>query len=250
MSEGETKEEVMEEEKKERSFTITAHSGCEGTRPGSLGSIEVGIEKGAQIVEVDVRVRDEDGVPVLAHDLKEKRHLDAVTLEAALECVMRNSGTVQVNLDLKEFDRVDAVHKVVQKLGMGPRVFFTGVAEADLERVMRAAPGIRLYVNVPAPGRTAAEDEGFYRRLEGIPGARDGEEKLLLGINTHHKNITAGYVEFWHRHGYEVSVFTINNGPLALKIYGCGADNVTTKAPVTVIEALTTGVAGSTCSVV
>ena len=231
-----------------RHYTVTAHSGCERTDPGSLTSIEVGIDKGAQIVEIDVRVRD-DGVPVLAHDLKEKRRPGATTLEEALCCVSTNSDTVQVNIDLKEFDNMGAVYGVIQRVKMEDRVFFTGVSEGNLVRVMEGAPGIRLYVNVDTPGKTEKDDEALYDRLEKIPGVKDGEKRILLGINTHHKNITPKYIEFWHNHGYEVSVFTINSASLALKIYNCGADNITTKTPAVVIETLKSGVASSTCHV-
>lgn len=220
-------------------FTITAHSGCDGTAPGSLDSIDRGIQSGAQIVEVDVRVRDEDGVPVLAHDLKEKAHPTAVTLMEALERVKSSSraagagDSVRVNLDLKEFDRVCAVREVVETCGMTGRVFFTGVGEEDLARVTEAAPDVRLYVNVSKPGITTADDEEFCRRLDRLL-----EHRLLIGINTHHKNVSLGYVEFWHAHGYEVSVFTINESLTALRAIALGVDNVTTKTPTAVIEAV------------
>lgn len=218
--------------------TITAHSGCEGTAPGGLESISLGIGCGAQIVEVDVRVRDEDSVPVLAHDKSEKKRPTAVTLKAALECVKecsRKAGgeDVQVNLDLKEFDRVEAVCRVIEECEMGSRVFFTGVSEENLAGVMKAAPGIRLYVNVDVPTKKL---DAFYARIGALI---EGDKKgLFLGANTHYKYVTPEYVEFWHSRGHEVSVFTIDKVPLATEIYGCGADNLTTRTPKSVIPAI------------
>ncbi|MCF6334257.1 MAG: glycerophosphodiester phosphodiesterase [Spirochaetales bacterium] len=46
---------------------ITAHSGCENTPPNSMESIVVGMESGADFVEVDVRATKDD-LPVLFHD--------------------------------------------------------------------------------------------------------------------------------------------------------------------------------------
>ena len=48
-------------------FTITAHTGCEGTADNSLEAIEKGYLSGADIVEFDVHF-DSKGEPVLAHD--------------------------------------------------------------------------------------------------------------------------------------------------------------------------------------
>ncbi|MCQ2463606.1 MAG: hypothetical protein MJ177_09445, partial [Clostridia bacterium] len=50
-------------------FTITAHTGCMGTKPNSLDSICAGDRYKSDIVEFDLRF-DPDGNPVLWHDEK------------------------------------------------------------------------------------------------------------------------------------------------------------------------------------
>ena len=44
-------------------FTITAHTGCEGTPDNSLDSIRAGVAAGADIVEIDLHFLP-DGTPV------------------------------------------------------------------------------------------------------------------------------------------------------------------------------------------
>lgn len=263
--------------------TITAHSGCEGTKPGSIASIEVGISNGADIIEIDIRIAErvepannkesEDGqkktstegedekkkvttegdndsktekgtkreyvkalVPVLAHDLKEKVNVKAVTLEYALKCVKEKNDTTKINLDLKEFENLNVVYDVINTCEMADRVFFTGVSKEDLVTVMNAAPDINLYVNVQAPGKTVDDDEALRKDLDKINENAKGKGRII-GINTHYRNISKKYIEFWHSHKYDVSVFTVNSADKAMTIIGYGANNITTKSPVAVIRA-------------
>ena len=48
-------------------MTITAHTGCNGTEPNSITSLEDGYNSGADILEFDLNF-DKYGVPYLSHD--------------------------------------------------------------------------------------------------------------------------------------------------------------------------------------
>ena len=77
-----------------RGFTVTAHTGCEGTEDNSLEAICKGYESGADIVEFDLNFAS-DGTPVLAHD---KAESDSVTLDEAFAVISELEG-LYVNVD-------------------------------------------------------------------------------------------------------------------------------------------------------
>ena len=85
-------------------FTVTAHTGCEGTKDNSLEAIEKGYLSGADIVEFDVHFNSE-GEPVLAHDYAAD---DSVKLKDAFELVAKCDG-LRVNVDCKTVDNLKAI---------------------------------------------------------------------------------------------------------------------------------------------
>ena len=80
-------------------FTVTAHSGCEGTPDNSLEYIEKALALQVPVLEVDVCVRN-DGTPVLLH-AQTAGDGEGVLLEDALRRIAEASAFARVNLDLK-----------------------------------------------------------------------------------------------------------------------------------------------------
>ena len=99
-------------------FTVTAHTGCEGTRDNSLESISAGYAAGADIVEFDLRF-DAEGKGILSHDEDEK---NPVTLEAALEAVA-SYESLRVNVDCKTTDNLSEVFTLGEQYGITDRLF-------------------------------------------------------------------------------------------------------------------------------
>lgn len=105
---------------------ITAHSGCEGTKPNSREHIEAAIVSGAEIIEVDVRCRD--GRLYLSHDAASAPE-SCVSLA---ECFSMLAPTgLKINCDLKEEALALPVMCLAARYGLRRRVIFTGQANTS-----------------------------------------------------------------------------------------------------------------------
>ena len=207
-------------------FTYTAHTGCMNTEDNSLESIEVGAEYGAKIVEFDVQYYN--GVPVLSHDEPKG---DELSLEEGFLKVKQYDG-LRVNVDIKSVEHLYAVGEVAEKTGVKDRIFFTGINEEDVARVKSDCPDIDYYLNVDV-----------------LPEGKQTEEYLLslvdkvktcgaIGINLNKDNATPTLVDAFHQNGLLVSIWTINDFSDIYKILSFGPDNITTRRPDRLQEAL------------
>ena len=109
---------------KAKSTTITAHTGCEGTKDNSLEAIKKGFDSGADIVEFDVHFNSK-AEPVLAHDYAAD---DSVKLRDAFMLVAKCEG-LRVNVDCKTVDNLKAIANIAQECGVKDRILYTGIEE-------------------------------------------------------------------------------------------------------------------------
>ena len=93
-------------------FTVTAHTGCDGSPDNSIESIQRAIFAEAQYY------------------------------------IASNSSTVLQNLDLKVFENLDQIQSIVKKAGLIGRCFFTGVEKDNAAKVKKYAPEIPYYLNM------------------------------------------------------------------------------------------------------
>lgn len=201
-------------------FTLTAHTGCEGTKDNSLESIITGAREGADIVEIDLNFLP-DGTPVLSHDKPDAE--TAVPLESAFSLLA--DLDVKMNVDVKTTKNLSAVVSLAEKLGVTDKIFFTGVEEGDVEAVKKDAPGIPYYLNL-AVDKNKRNDTGYLNSL--IKKVKDSG---AIGINLNYKGGSKELVEAFRKEDLLVSLWTANSKKAMCRCLSMAPDNITTRKP-------------------
>lgn len=199
-------------------FTLTAHTGCEGTADNSLEAIRKGYECGADTVEFDVNFTAE-GVPVLAHDSAAD---STVTLAQAFELIAE-LPSLTVNVDCKTTENLRGISELAEKYGVKERIFFTGIEEKDVPAVKEQTPDITYWLNIKLQKST---DKAYLNSIA------DKVKALgAVGLNINHKNCTKELIELFHERGILVSIWTIKTEFDMIRALNLGADNITTRKP-------------------
>ncbi|MBQ7688462.1 MAG: glycerophosphodiester phosphodiesterase [Clostridia bacterium] len=201
-------------------FTVTAHTGCEGTPDNSLAAIDRAYESGADIVEIDLQY-DAAGTPVLSHNTPAGGE---PTLAEAFE-KLAAYGNMRMNVDVKTTAHLHTVQILAERSDVLSRIFFTGVGQKDVPAVKAAAPEIPYYLNANVLPRTFHTQ--IYLRLL----AKRVKKTGAVGINFHYNGASAALVNVFHKNGLLVSVWTVNNEEDMRRILTYGPDNVTTREP-------------------
>ncbi|MFF3123128.1 glycerophosphodiester phosphodiesterase [Streptomyces sp. NPDC057908] len=210
--------------------TAVAHRGDPyRVRENTLPSIRSALERGADAVEVDVRVT-RDGVPVLLHDSTLERlwghdvRLDRLTHEELIELTaggvptlrdaLLAAGTHRVMVDLpgSTDDSVRRIVGVVRECGAGERAYYCAGPDAML-RVRAADPSaeIALTWTTLAPPRAALLDAVRPRWLNYRFGLVDRELTDRL-----------------HQDGLLVSAWTADTKRTMRRLVREGVDSITT----------------------
>ncbi len=202
------------------SFTLTAHTGCEGTKDNSLDAITLGFGCGADIVEIDLNFNSE-GIAVLSHNEPKGKE---PTLDEAFALVAGYKG-LRVNVDVKNTLDLKQVTDLAEKHGILDRIFFTGVTEEFIEDVKNQTPHVLYYYN-KGIDKSKNKDASYIDSL--IVEVRNAG---AAGLNIHHKSCTKEMVEEFHKAGLQVSVWTVNKKPDMARTLKLGCDNITTRKP-------------------
>ncbi|MEU1469569.1 glycerophosphodiester phosphodiesterase [Streptomyces sp. NPDC005761] len=210
--------------------TAVAHRGDPyRVRENTLLSIRSALERGADAVEIDVRVT-RDGVPVLLHDatldrlwghdlrLDRLTHQDLTELTAGSVPTLREAllvaGAHRLMLDLpgSTDDSVRRTVGVVRECGAGERVYYCAGPEAML-RVRAADPSAEIAMTwtTLAPPRTALLDAVRPRWLN-----------YRFGL------VSRELTDRNHRDGLLVSAWTADTGRTMRRLIRQGVDSVTT----------------------
>lgn len=200
-------------------FTLTAHTGCEGTADNSLEAITMGYEKDADIVEFDLNFNS-SGNPVLSHDEPKE---DTVSVEEAFKLIAEYDS-LKVNVDCKKTDDLRSVVALSEKYGIRDRIFYTGIEEKNVPAVKEQTPDVEYYLNVPKKeiGRNERSLSALADKIKNL-GA--------VGINMKYTKCSKRLVEVFHSKGLLVSVWTINSERDMKKVLPLGVDNITTRYP-------------------
>lgn len=201
-------------------FTVTAHSGCEGTSDNSMESIDKAFECGGDIFEVDVRF-DKDGVPILTHDEPIGGEL---TLEDAFKKLAQYPG-LRCNIDIKCTDNLKAIPLLAEKYRVSDRIFYTGINENFVDDVKKSTPEIPYYFNTDLLSPEEQSDEYFRLLVKKV------KDCGAIGINCNHQNATAEMVEDFHKNNLLVSIWTCNEEADMIRILNITPDNITTRRP-------------------
>ena len=202
-------------------FTLTAHTGCEGTKDNSLAAITLGFGSGADIVEIDLNFNSE-GVAVLSHNEPKGKE---PTLDEAFALVAGYKGLF-VNVDVKNTLDLRQVTELAEKHRIRDRIFFTGVTEELLEEVKNQTPDVLYYYNKKLE-KGKIEDLAYIGSL-----IEEVKNAGAAGLNIHHKSCSEIMVREFHKAGLKMSVWTVNKKPDMARVLKLGCDNITTRKPV------------------
>lgn len=203
-------------------FTVTAHTGCDGSPDNSIESIQRAISLGVPVIENDLTLRN-DGTPVFMH--AESAGDGGLLFAEAQYYIASNSSTVLQNLDLKVFENLDEIQGIVKKAGLIGRCFFTGVEKDNAARVKKYAPEIPYYLNMKLNVLRLRDKEYLCRAADEIKRAG------AVGINCKYTYLSKTLVEVMHERGLSVSVWTVDKKPLMLYVLSLAPDNITTRNP-------------------
>lgn len=203
-------------------FTVTCHAGAMGTKANTIASLRVALEWGAQVVEMDVTFRP-DSTPCVIHKTKPAAG-EGTDFDKALATIAAGSDSCKVNLDLKAYENLPEVDRLVEKHGLMSRAFYTGVDEKNVERV-RTTSVIPYYLNANTDPKR--RNDALY--------AKELAEKIkalgAVGLNTQFLNVTKTVNEVLHAEGLLVSAWTANSMPVQCELLRLGVDNITTRKP-------------------
>lgn len=210
-------------------FTVTAHTGCEGTEDNTLESIAAGINAGADVVEVDLHFLP-DYTAVLCHDEpKEKLVSEKMpSLESAFVMLARHS--VKMNIDVKSTAGISGVKALAEKYGVVEKIFFTGVEEKDIEAVRTGAPDVPYYLNMTVDKKKNT-DSAYLSSL-----VKKVKDCGAVGINMKYTGCSAELVEAFRSEGLLVSLWTANSTKEMYRCLVCEPDNITTRKPGKLIQ--------------
>ena len=201
-------------------FTLTAHTGCEGTKDNSLDAITLGFGCGADIVEIDLNF-NKDGIAVLSHNEPKGNE---PTLDEAFALVAGYKG-LRVNVDVKNTLDLKQVTDLAEKHGILDRIFFTGVTEEFVDAVKEQTPGMLYYYN-KGIDKSKTEDISYINSL-----IDEVKRVGAAGLNIHHKSCSKKMVEEFHNVGLQLSIWTVNKKPDMARALKLGCDNITTRKP-------------------
>lgn len=208
---------------------ITAHSGCDGTKPNSLKCVTYALASGADALEVDVRMT-QDGVLVLSHDEK-KEYAGCPSLEEVFS-LLDAVPEIKINCDLKETGLEAAVVSLADGFStLKGRLIFTGSVKTENlspDILSKARPFLNIEEYIPS----------FYDRMRDMPGfditAAEQIVKVLrhsgvTGVNLYYPACTPGFLMKMQQNNIDVSVWTVDDIEQARKLAALGVFNLTTR---------------------
>lgn len=203
-----------------KGFTVTAHTGCLGTVPNTVDSMEKGVNAGADIVEFDLNF-DKNGEPVLSHNEPEA---GAVHLKEAFKFLSEHKN-IKANVDVKDTSNLGSVLKYAEEYGVLGRIFFTGIFAKDVSAVERLCPQIPYYLNYSV-SLNGNNDEAYISHI-----VETVKNSGAIGININYKTASKQFVKAFRSEGLLVSLWTVNSKCGFCKVLKLRPDNITTKRP-------------------
>ena len=208
-----------------KTFTVTAHTGCMGTKANSVESIIKGFEVCADIIEFDLRF-DNNGTPVLSHDDPKGGE---VTLDEAFAALAKCKD-LKANVDIKTVEAIEKIAPLAKEHGVLDRIFFTGVHDGFVEAVKTRSPEIEYYLNVGVTSKWKQSNRYLNALVEKVKNSG------AVGINFNKNNATKKLVNAFHKNGLLVSIWTVDRKRQMKKIISLSPDNITTRHPDELIE--------------
>ena len=203
------------------SMTVTAHSGAFDTPDNSLVFLCTVLEKGCEILEMDVSFRP-SGTPVMIHKESPAEN-EGVALEEAF-ALLAKDPEIKLNLDLKNISCLPSLEALLSDFGLKDRAFYTGVGKDWAETVRRTGT-LPYYLNADVPVFRRKNEKTLLSLAEEIKSCG------AIGLNCHYGNVTPETARVLHGAGLLLSVWTVNDERTAYRILACAPDNVTSRHP-------------------
>ncbi len=227
---------------------IAAHTGCGSAPDNTVQSFLEGIQLGADVVEVDLRVT-KDGTVVLLHDdhpylhectyeqlnqyevrtkvsLIYEQH-EIVRLTDILQIAMQRN--VKLNLDIKTPAAIEPTIRLVKQFGAVAQVFITGCSD----NVTNRHSDIQVVYNTPNEF-TAIETVDY--PLYAVKVCKEAVLGSYYGLNMDYRTCRQELVELAHSFGLAVWVYTVNNSEDMDLFIRIGVDAITTKEVTALVE--------------
>ena len=232
---------------------ITAHSGFNNTPPNTLESVIVGMESGADFVEVDVR-STKDGLPVLFHDdfMKTKDHgevrisdhtltelnkliktdskesnqiTEIITLNKAISIANDFGGLL--NVDIKDDQCIVPMTRAVKETNMVDSVIITGCEYARAASLKKKYPEFPVLLNIDEQQLLDKEKSASMIADE---VCRMAVETSCCGINIEFKYLTDELVQTARRRFLPISIWTLTESDNPDDYLNMGLYSITTTA--------------------
>ena len=203
-------------------FTVTAHTGAYNTQMNSVDFVQVAIDNGAKIIELDIRQRPDNTV-VMSHDLVVTNN-DGTPLEGALELL---KGTdIKINLDIKETRVLNNLYRLLVEYNLAEQSFLTGIEMMNVKALKESdCANMEYYLNY-IPSRAKVFFDDYRTKLIELL-----EDTGAVGINCNYKYANSQLSNLLHKKGYKLSVWTVDKERTAKKMLAIKPDNITTKDP-------------------
>ena len=235
---------------------ITAHSGCEGSPQDQLDTVDIALELGVEIIEMDVR-RAQDHVLRISHDaLDPEGYAQKPTLEEVFSRI--KDTDLKINCDVKEEAALWDIFRLADRYGLGKdRLILSGnTSPEQLARDPRICERATVLLNLEELLKFFYLSEGlpgwdveFIRLMDhpwsiikAIPEPLDYLHwhldkiveflKLLKvsGVNLPYWCMTDRLAEACRENGIFFSVWTVNEPDKIERCIRLGAGNITTRA--------------------
>lgn len=223
----------------------------------SLAAFKHALAVGAQLVECDLRTTG-DGVIVLYHDpsggrLQIRRHALAelrgaiptlITLEELLEHLAGASAACRLVLDLKERDTDLALAPLIARHGLERQVIVTTRHTGSLRRLRRRFPLLRMGLSRGSSlqqMRPVVLRRLYHRLLRRVFPVLVFLQLRWCGataVSFHVSLVDGRSVRRYHRLGYRIYAWTVNDCVRARQMARAGVDMVATDLPKEILPCL------------
>jgi glycerophosphoryl diester phosphodiesterase len=224
------------------------HKGADHIAPGNTtASFDAALAHGCDMVEFDVLdERAEDGSRtgrlVLAHDLKDAKRPDVLTLEEGLDHLAGEAfAGVELDVDLKTHGYEDRVVAALRERGMEARTLISTMETVSLPRLRECSDAVRIGWSVPKVKRNYLANPitkplaiAVVARLRRtVPrmvakAIRAGEVDAVM---SHFSLVTPHFVRTVERAGGELYVWTVDDADRIRAFEAMGVTGVITNDP-------------------
>lgn len=195
--------------------------------PNSLRALELALEAGVDIVEIDVLGLPGRGL-ILSHSSREVDQ-DPLPFDEAL-AFLADQAAVSVLADVKNAGYERELVETIRRHGLVDRSLVSTMELSILREVKRLEPDVRRSITFPRNrGRAAA-----LRRVPRVLPRRIGNLILraeAAAATLNYRVVTQAVVERCHDLGAAVFVWTVNDAALVATLDALGVDGVITDDP-------------------